>query len=278
MRSGMRGIRITGGEPMLHPHIHRFLRLAVQARLPVHLFSNLTLPGCIQGIEVPAMAISFLANINDRETYHSGDWDALTENLRQASARRYQTVLAYTVHSGTFDLEHLKDLAVTYEIAKVRISPSMPMIGAGNLWLRPEEIPQFAESAFTLHRELAALGKRLVLDCPIPLCHIPRKYLPFFLTDLKLTGHCCFGISVDVNLEVGHCYIPNKLLKRRSLRSFGNMSEMLDYRDSCVGELDDCCPPFPGCPDCDYGTQGICTAGCYGIRHYMAHQGEGNKV
>jgi MoaA/NifB/PqqE/SkfB family radical SAM enzyme len=278
MRSGMRGIRLTGGEPMLHPHIRRFVRLAVQAGLPVHIFSNLTIPGCIQGIEVPARAISFLANVNDRDTYEGSDWDALTENLKQASARHYQTVLAYTVHSVKFDLGHLKDLAVKYGIAKIRISPSMPMIGAGNLWLGPEDIPPFAESAYALHRELAALGKRLVLDCPIPLCHIPPKYLPFFLTDLKLIGHCCFGISVDVNLEVGHCYITNELLERRSLRSFADLSEMLDYMDGCVSKLDACCPPFPICADCDYGTQGICTAGCYGIRHYEAHRREGHHV
>jgi MoaA/NifB/PqqE/SkfB family radical SAM enzyme len=277
MRSRMGGIRLTGGEPMLHPHLRRFVRLAVQARLPVHIFSNLTVPGCIQGIEAPAMALSFLANVNDRDTYSSSDWDALTENLRQAAARHYQTVLAYTVHSVTFDLEHIKELALKYEIAKIRISPAMPMIGAGNLWLGLEDIPRFAEAAYKLHRELAALGKRLVLDCPIPLCHIPQKYLPFFLTDLKLIGHCCFGISVDVNLDVGHCYITNKLLERRSLRSFGNMSEMLDYMSRCVGDLDNRCPPFPRCADCDYRAQGICTAGCYGIRHYVAQQGEGRR-
>ena len=257
---------------MLHPHIRRFVQLAVRAGLPVHIFSNLTTPGCIQGIEVPAKALSFLVNVNDRDTYRSREWNVLRENLAHAAGHSYKTVVAYTVHSVKFDLEHIKDLAVRNGIEKIRISPAMPMIGAGNRWLRPEDIPQFAESVHTLHQDLAALGKRLVLDCPIPLCYIPREHLPFFLTDLKLAGSCCFGISVDVNLHVGHCYITNKLLERRSLRSFQDQFEMLDYMAGCVRELNEHCPLFPACDDCDYRTQGRCTAGCFGIRHNAAHR------
>ena len=271
LRSGIRGIRLTGGEPMLHPHLHRFVRLAVRAGMPVHILSNFTIPGCIQGNDVPARALSFMVNVNDRDTYGSGEWGVLTENLEQAATHRCQTVLAYTAHAATFNLEHIKELAVSYGIEKIRISPAKPMIGAGNRWLRSEDIPLFVESAHALHQELSALGKRLVLDCPIPLCQIPREHLPFFLKDLQLTGCCRFGISVDVNLEVGHCYITNYLLKRRSLRSFADVFAMLYYMGGCVRELDELCPLFPTCADCDYRAQGRCTAGCYGIRHHAAH-------
>ena len=271
LRTGMGGIRLTGGEPMLHPHIHRFVRLAIKAGLPVHIFSNLTIPDCIRGIDVPAMALSFLANINDRDTYGSNAWRILTENLEQAATHRYQTVLAYTVHSPAFDLGHIKELAVRNGIEKIRISPAMPMIGAGNRWLKQEDMPLFAESVYNLYCELAELGKRLVLDCPIPLCYIPREHLPFFLANLRLTGSCYFGISVDVNLNVGHCYITNVLLEKRSLHSFANMPEMLDYMAGCMTELQERCPLFPICADCDQQIQGRCSAGCFGIRHYAAH-------
>lgn len=271
LRSGMRGIRITGGEPMKHPHAHRFIRLAVQAGLPVHIFSNFTIPDSIQGINVPAGALSFLVNVNDKDTYGSGEWDVLTENLKRASESAYQTVLAYTVHSMPFNLEHIKELAVKHGVSKIRISPAKPIIGANNLWIRQEEIPLFAASVHTLYLELATLGKQLVLDCPIPICHIPPEYLPFFLNNLKLTGRCGFGISVDVNLEVGHCYITNSLLERRSLRGFKDASEMLGHMAMCVKKLDESCPVFDKCNDCNYRIQKICTAGCYGIRHYVAH-------
>lgn len=272
IRSGMRGIRITGGEPMMHPHIERFIRLTVQSGLAVHIFSNFTIPDCIKGISVPARALSFLVNVNDRDTYGENEWSVLTENLKQASDYRYKTVLAYTAHSMPFDLGHIKELAVKYGIDKIRISPAKPIIGADNLWIRPEGISLFAASAQALYLELATLGKQLVLDCPIPLCHIPKEFLPFFLNNLNLSGRCGFGISVDVNLEVGHCYITNSLLERHSLRSFKDAGEMMGQMAECVSQLDESCPLFSRCKDCDYRIQGRCAAGCYGVRHHVAHK------
>jgi hypothetical protein len=255
---------------MLHPHIARFVKLAINSGMPVHIFSNLTIPDSIRGIDVPGKALSLLVNINDRETYSSGEWNALSVNLAQAVARGYPIVLAYTAYSTTFDLSHIQDMAVRHGIGKVRISPAMPMIGAANLWLRPSDMPMFSKSVQTLYRDLATHGKRLVLDCPIPLCHVPGEYLPLFLTDLEMISHCHFGISVDVDLEVGHCYVTNPLLKRRLLGSFPDMAAVLDYMKECTGVLESLCPLFPECTDCFYRLQGRCSAGCYGLRHAMA--------
>jgi len=270
LRNRMHGVRFTGGEPMLHPHVYRFIHLAVQAGLPVHIFSNFTIPECVKQIDVPAVALSFLVNINDRDMYNSRAWKAIEDNLETAATRRYPVVLAYTACSPTFDIHHIRELAVRNGIQKIRVSPAMPMIGTGNRWLQLEHIPVFAETVYKLHRELSVLGKYLVFDCPIPLCFLPPERLPFFFSYMKLSGNCLFGASVDVQLEVGHCYITNALLERRSLRSFTHAFEIMDYLSDCLKTLNERCPLFPECAVCDHLKEGRCTAGCYGIRHYKA--------
>ncbi|MBV5341905.1 MAG: hypothetical protein J0665_20505 [Deltaproteobacteria bacterium] len=268
LRNGMRGIRLTGGETMLHPHLHRFVHLAVQVGMPVHIFSNFTLKDCLNAFDVPGKALSFLVNVNDRDTYDSSAWDNLTKNLELAASCGYSTVLGYTVHEVPFKIPHIMQLAAEYCVQKIRISPAKPTIGAGkNRWLKSDEMRAFAESAMQLSQELKSVGRLLVLDCPIPFCQIPQEHIHFFTKELKLTGKCDFGTSVNVNLEVGHCYVTNSLLAKRPLSSFRNAFEMLDYKLGLVRELDLLYPPLSTCVGCRFLAQGVCDGGCYGTRH-----------
>jgi len=271
LRNGMRGIRLTGGETMLHPHIHRFVRLAVQAGMSVHIFSNFTLKDSIAGFNVQGKALSFLVNVNDREFYDERDWDNLTKNLELAECCGYSTVLGYTVHTVPFRIPHILQLAEDYRVSKIRISSAKPTINANNQWLKQDDILAFTESVMKLSQTLKSVGRRLFLDCPIPFCHIPQQYLPFFTQELQLRGKCDFGTSVNVNLEVGHCYVTNSLLAKRTLRSFTDVFEIVKYMRGLVTELDTLYPQFPECSDCSYGKQGVCDGGCYGTRHKATH-------
>ena len=270
LRNGMRGIRLTGGETMLHPHVHRFVRLAVRAGLPVHVFSNFAIKECIEAFDVPGRDLSFLVNVNDREKYDDSAWDNLNRNLERAEQRGYQIVLGYTVHTAPFNIPHIVTLASVYNISKIRVSPAKPTIGAANKSLDLAEMKDFAESVVRLSRELDSTGRQLVLDCPIPFCHIPQEYLPFFTQELKLTGTCDFGTSVNVNFEVGHCYVTNSLLAKRNLRTFKDVADMMEYMRGQVKTLDRLCPSLSTCSDCLYGKQGVCAGGCYGFLHKVA--------
>jgi MoaA/NifB/PqqE/SkfB family radical SAM enzyme len=270
LRNGMRGIRLTGGETMLHPHVHRFVHLAVRAGMPVHIFSNFTIKDSIEGFDAPGRELSFLVNVNDREKYDDTAWDSLAWNLELAEQRGYQTVLGYTVHTAPFSIPHIVTLASVYNISKIRVSPAKPTIGAANKSLALADMHAFAESVVRLAQELESVGKQLVLDCPIPFCHIPQEYLPFFTRKLKLTGKCGFGTSVNVNLEVGHCYVTNSLLAKRNLRSFKDVAEMVEYMRGQMKTLDQLCPQLSHCSDCLYGKQGVCAGGCYGLLHKAA--------
>lgn len=270
LRNGIRGIRMTGGEPTLHPNLHRYIHLSVRAGLPVHLFSNFTVPGWVGGLHEPPRAVSFLVNINDRESYSTAQWEALTDNLAVAAARNYKVIPAYTVHSVPFSISHIVAMARQYRYEKIRISPAKPVVDAGNSWLKPEEMTSFAHSVRSLHQEATAIGIQPVLDCPVPLCQIPAEHLGFFLQELRLTGICSFGISVDVGLEVGHCYITNPLLKRRQLQSFSDLQQLQEYLAAATDLIENSCPLLPECPTCTYYTLGVCKAGCYGVRHVLS--------
>jgi len=263
----MRGIRLTGGETMLHPDLHRFVRLAVQVGMPVHIFSNFTVKECLKGLDVPAKALSFLVNINDRSFYRDSFWENLTGNLEEAAGSGYSTVLGYTVHNVPFEISHIMELAAAHNISKIRLSPAKPTVGAENRWLKRDQMGAFAESVKLLYQDLKSVGISLVLDCPIPFCDIPQEYLSFFLGEMKLTGKCGFGTSVNVNFEVGHCYVTNSLLAKRSLRSFKDAFEISGYMRGMVKELDGLCPQFAECGDCSYRKNDVCDGGCYGTRH-----------
>jgi hypothetical protein len=255
---------------MLHPHFHRFVKLAIQSRLPVHIFSNFLIPRGVKGLESPPNAISFLVNVNDRDTYTEDEWNTLNDNLECAFKNQYRCVLAYTVHSVAFDISHIRSLALKYHVQKIRISPAKPMIGMKNSWINNKDIKLFSESAYGLYKDLASVGIQLVLDCPIPFCHIPPEYLAFFLSSLNLSGRCTFGVSVDTNLATGHCYITNSLLERRSLRSFKDIFELHDYLREMIIRIEEKCQLFSECKECSYNSQGLCSAGCYGLRFHSA--------
>lgn len=276
LRNGMRGIRLTGGETMLHPHIHRFVRLAVQVGMPVNIFSNFTIKESLTGFNVSGKALSFLVNVNDRNTYGNSAWDNLTKNLASASCRGYSIVLGYTVHTVPFKIPHIMQLAEDHCIQKIRISPAKPTIGANNRWLKRGEMWTFAESVRQLHQALKAVGRLLVLDCPIPFCHIPQESLPFFTQELKLAGKCDFGTSINVNLEVGHCYVTNFLLAKRTLSSFNDVFEMAAYKRGLVRELDLLYPPLAECRGCRFLARGLCDGGCYGTRHEAMVEQDGD--
>ena len=246
------------------------IRLAVKVGLEVNILSNFTVSEAVSAFDVPARSLSFLVNVNDRDSYSSEEWHALVGNIESAQQRGYSIVLGYTAHTGIVHIPHIIEIGARFKVAKLRISPSKPTIGGTNTWLAPDDMLSFSESVMALYQILHSVGIRLVLDCPIPFCHIPEQFLHFFLQELRLSGTCGFGSSVNVNLDVGHCYITNSLLTKRNLRTFATMEEIRMFTAGFASDIDKSCPLFDRCTKCHYFILGSCSAGCYGIRHECA--------
>ena len=265
-----------GGEPTLHPEFPAHSRNGAQSEMRVDLLSNATWPEVIttsSSAHLPAASSS------------CSTWIIPTV-MPRISGRRYERNLAAIAGRGSVTLsfnifekppryEYILDLASKYNIDKVRLSFSLPVIGANNACLKLESYKELAPFVVEFATRAEEAGVQVRMDNAVPLCMFNYEQAGELLmkgvVDLQRNMRCGPVIDIGPDLRVWCCFCLSKMWNRH-LDEFQNLSEIQDYYRRAMSLYQSRLYPMEKCNECTYRELWNCQGGC--LTHTVLRHGE----
>ncbi len=265
-RSGHPIFRAMGGEPTLHPEFPRILKLALESGMRVDVLSNATWPESYNSLfnRISSQRLLFLLNIDHPDRYPGRFWENIERNLASVAPRGNVT-LSFNVFEKTPRYEYILDLISTYGVDKVRMSFSLPVVGAQNAHLKLEDYKAMAPFLLEFVRRTEELGAKVNLDNAIPLCMFSYEQAGELLmkgvVDFKRNTRCEPVIDIGPDLKVWCCFCLSKMWNRQ-LDEFQNLGEIQDYYHKAMSMYQCRLYPMEECYPCRYRDQWGCQGGC----------------
>lgn len=275
-RSGHPVFRAMGGEPTLHPQFPRILQLALEAGMRVDVLSNATWPESYNTLfnRVSPQRLLFLLNVDHPDNYPSKIWERIQRNLAQVAPRGNVT-LSFNVFETQPRCEYILDLVRSHGIDKVRMSFSLPVLGARNTYLNLEDQKRVAPFVVEFVRKAKALGVEIKMDNVVPLCIFSHEQAGELLLDgvldLKRNMRCDPIVDIGPDLTVWCCFCLSKLWNRH-LGDFQNLQEIQSYYREAMSLYQGRLFPMEECYTCQYRELWGCQGGC--LTHTVMKHGE----
>lgn len=216
-------ISLSGGEPMLMPHIHDLMMKARFAGSKVNLLTNGTLITeddiaifddlGIGTIQIPLL--SHIAQHHDHITQLAGSWQRAVESARRIAARRngWLTPVFILSRLNVDDIEPTLDMYAEMGVKQIMLNRfNIGGLGrryADELWLSHDELRRAFKRADS---KLAELGMRAHNGVCTPMCVLDPKHYP----NISFT-HCTTDLrrrplTVNYRGEVRFCNHSPRIL------------------------------------------------------------------
>ena len=214
-RSGIKWVRLLGGEPTLHPD---FVWLVDQTQIRgMHLliFSNGLMPAAsLNRLEqLSCKTVSVIVNVNQPEEQNSVETRKQAETLRRLGNR---AVIGFNIHKPDLCMSFLLDMIHEFGLTKaIRIGLAHPCIGGNNSYLHPK---QYREVGYRLASFLKTAHSEDVIldfDCGFVQCMFPKETLKF-LRNQNIGQRCNPTLDILPDKQVISCY-PLFSIGRESL-------------------------------------------------------------
>lgn len=273
-RSGIRQVRLLGGEPTLHPHFPVLVARAAQREKQLLVFSHGWMPEpALQALEaLPPKRCRVIINMNAR--LPGGDQEA-TEVRRRAVFRRLgeRAQPGYSICGRKFQMQFLIPLILETGCRKaIRLGLAQPTLAGTNAHLLPKHYRQVGAQIASFAEAAAEAGIVLEFDCGFVRCMFSESELKTLHAAHTDVGWRCNPVlDVDLDGRVFHCF-P---LAERFSAHLGEGRDAASLR----AELETATRPyrqagvFSECSSCLHKQQGICTGGCLAstIRRFSSH-------
>ena len=275
-RSGHPVFRAMGGEPTLHPQFPRIMQLALEAGMRVDVMSNATWPESYNTLfnRISPRRLFFLLNIDHPDSYPPKIWDRIQRNLPEVAGRGNVT-LSFNIFETQPRCEYILDLVRSHAIDKVRLSFSLPVLGARNTYLELEDQKRMAPFVIEFVRRAKALGVEVKIDNVVPLCMFSHEQVGELLLegvlDLKRNTRCDPIVDIGPDLTVWCCFCLSKLWNRH-LDDFQNLQEIQAYYQAAMSLYQGRLFPMEECYTCQYRELWGCQGGC--LTHTVLKHGE----
>lgn len=275
-RSNHPFFRAMGGEPTLHPEFPRILEMALKSEMRVDLLSNGTWPDAYNDLfqRTSPRRLVFLLNVDHPGRYAPNIWERIERNLAAVSGRGNVT-LSFNIFEKQPKYEYVLELTRKYEIDKVRMSFSLPVVGANNACLKLEEYKQMAPFVVEFARRAEEGGVQVRMDNAVPLCMFSYEQAGELLmkgvVDLQRNMRCQPVIDIGPDLRVWCCFCLSKMWNRH-LDEFQNLEEIQAYYRRALGLYQSKRYPLNECDECRYRELWNCQGGC--LTHTVMKHGE----
>ncbi len=275
-RSNHQLFRVMGGEPTLHPEFRAILEMALRNGMRVDVLSNATWPESYNELfrRTSPRRVVFLLNIDLLERYAPNIWQRIEHNLA-AICDRGSITLSFNLFEKQPRCEYLFELTRKYKIDKVRMSFSLPVVGANNACLRIEDYKDMAPFVVEFARRAEAEGVQVKMDNAVPLCMFNHEQAGELLLkgviDLGRNMRCSPVIDIGPDLRVWCCFCLSKMWNRH-LDEFNNLDEVRAHFQQAMGLYQDRLYPLEACNDCRWRKQWRCQGGC--LTHTVLKYGE----
>ena len=275
-RSGHPYFRAMGGEPTLHPEFPRILKMALEAEMRVDLLSNATWPESYNELfrRISPRRLFFLLNIDHPDRYVAKIWEKIERNLAAVSGRGTIT-LSFNIFEKQPKYEYILELCSKYHIDKVRMSFSLPVVGANNTYLQLADYKSMAPFILDFANQAERAGVQVSMDNAVPLCMFTFEQAGELLmkgvVDLQRNTRCEPVIDIGPDLKVWCCFCLSKMWNRH-LDEFADLKEIHDYYSKLMAQYQGHLYPLEECGDCTYRERWGCQGGC--LTHAVMKHGE----
>lgn len=258
--------RVMGGEPTLHPQFNEIVQLAIAANMRVDVLSNATWSESTAALfeRIPSKYLMFLLNIDHPDNYTPKQWELIQHNLNALSGRGGVT-LSFNIFEKQPHSEYILDLANHYDFKYIRLSLSLPVLGAGNAYLPFEELPEAASFVMRFATNAEARGIGVQFDNAVPLCIFNETQMGYLLLhgvyDLNRNTRCNPIIDIGPDLTIWSCFCLSSL-KNRKLDEFKNLADAQTYFRQVWSVYQDRVYPMTKCNTCFYRQKWGCQGGC----------------
>ena len=271
VRSGVRDLKLLGGEPTTHPEFGRFVDAGLARGLRPAVFTNGLWSRTVLDYvrNQPAPELSFLFNINELGIQPARESKKQAETLRAAGSR---AMIGFNIYRTDFDLRFAVELVDRHELKReIRLGVAHPIAGSDNRFVPDEDLPRLGERLLDQLDELERHDILGTLDCGFPLCMFPEERFGRLVNNLKPGGVslCQPIIDVGPGLAAWPCF-PLSGLLNVNLRDFRTRDDLvvhyeqklaavrgMGFSDRCLG--------------CKYRIRGQCCGGCMArtLRNWM---------
>ena len=254
-RSGIRQVRLLGGEPTLHPDFVWMVNRAIEAGFEVMVFSNGTMPPAALDrlASLPPEKASVLLNMNAFDERDD------SQTLSRLAAR---AIAGFTLCSPNPRLDRLLELVQRFSLSRnVRLGLAHRVVGGANTHLGPSMYDRVGRTVVAFARAAAEKDIRISLDCGFTPCMFPEHELSELGAAAEDVGVRCNPIpDILPDGNVIACY-PLAALGSESLP---DQEDANDLRERFTRRLDRLrtLGVFPECSGCRLRASGRCTGGC----------------
>jgi MoaA/NifB/PqqE/SkfB family radical SAM enzyme len=265
-RSDFPIFRVMGGEPTLHPQFDEIIEMAIHTGLRVDVLSNATWKESTAALfeRIPPKQLMFLLNIDHPDNYTSHQWNVIQRNLSALQGRGGIT-LSFNIFETHPHSDYVIDLAQRYDIKYIRLSLSLPVLGAGNVYLPIEQLHEVAPFVMRFSAEAEARGILVQFDNAVPLCIFDETQLGHLLLhgvyDLHRNTRCDPIIDIGPDLTIWSCFCLSSL-KNRKLDEFQTLADAQEYYRKVWSVYQDTVYPLDQCDQCFYRKKWGCQGGC----------------
>ncbi len=263
-RSGIRQVRLMGGEPTLHPEFSQIIEKVIVRHLDLVVFSNGFLSEAVVQLleQIPNDQATILIN-----TAIPGE--SLPEELRRQrnTFRRLGSniMLGVNIHNRQQEFDFLISLIHKYNlIPKVRLGLAHPAPGETNHFLQPKFYPVIGEKICSFSKSARQNGIEIEFDCGFVHCMFPHDISELTGKNPQDIGQRCNPIpDILPDVNVLSCY---------PLHGLGEILSPIHHDSKWLQQqFTDRLAPFkqfgiyPQCTICDLFKRGDCLGGCKAI-------------
>lgn len=265
-RSDFPIFRVMGGEPTLHPQFNEIIEMAIESGMRVDVLSNATWKESTAALfgRIPPRHLMFLLNIDHPDNYNPHQWGVIERNLSALKGRGGIT-LSFNVFEKQPRSDYVLDLAERYDFKYIRLSLSLPVLGAGNTYLPVAELHEVALFVMHFSAKAETRGISVQFDNAVPLCIFDEAQIGHLLLhgvyDLGRNARCDPIIDIGPDLTIWSCFCLSSL-KNRKLNEFQTLAEAQDYYRKVWSVYQDTVYALPDCYDCYYREKWGCQGGC----------------
>jgi hypothetical protein len=279
-RSGIREIRLLGGEPTLHPEFPALLQQAQKRGRRILVFSHGWLnEKTFTAIEsLPETAIMIMVNMNAQPKPGTGAKYSQVRRERILQRLGTRATLGFNIHSPACDLLPLIELIErTHTRRVIRLGLAQPSWNGNNVYLHPKQYPLVGEKIARFGQKAREAGIKLEFDCGFVPCMFSEADRPLLQQSHPDLGWHCNPIpDIDIEGQAFHCF-P---LSRKIHTTFGDSENADGIRNRLIEQAKPYRPAgiYRECSSCALKSKGECPGGCLSAMLRRYHQASASLI
>ncbi len=260
-RSGIRELRLLGGEPTVHPQFPEMVARAVARGFRLRVFSGGLVPERALDVlcGIAARQLAVLVNVIPPD---EGPPAVRRKQERVLQLLGLRASLGLNIADPGVELAFLLDWIARFGLSPgIRLGIAHPVPEGGNRFLHPRHYGEVGRRVAAFGRRARESGVRLTLDCGWVPCMFPPGALEVLGIDPAEAGRRCNPIlDILPDGSVISCY-PLASRGRERLPTTRDAA-WLRRRFHTTLTADRAFTLYPHCRRCSWRERGACTGGC----------------